>query len=98
MPLISSEPILSKETLEISFGNSDLCKAAPSSAKSTRFFSSQSIFAPRSKTTLTPFLLGQNPAKAGLETLSIIFKIIRDTTNKTPVLPADKLMLEFPFN
>ena len=88
--------MFNKETLEISFGNKDLYKADPSSAKSTKLFSSHSILAPRSKTTLTPFLLGQNPAKAGLETLSIIFKIIRDTTSKTPVFPADKLMSEFP--
>ena len=82
--------------MEILFGNKDLYKADPSSAKSTRFFSSHSMFAPKFKTTLTPFLFGQNPAKAGLETLSIIFKIIRETTNKTPVLPADKLISAFP--
>ena len=71
-------------------------KAEPSSAKSTRLSSLHSILAPRSKTTFIPIWLGHNPAKAGLLTSSIIFSIILEITNKTPVLPADKLISESP--
>ena len=38
------------------------------------------------------------PALAGLLTSLIIFKIILDITSKTPVLPADKLISDFPSN
>ena len=50
--------------------------------------------APKSKTTFIFFLLGHNPAKAGLLTVSIVFNNILEITKSTPVLPADKLMSE----
>ena len=56
------------------------------------------MLAPKSKTTALPFWLGHSPAKAGLLTSFIIFKIILEITNKTPVLPADKLISDFPCN
>ena len=55
VPFISSEPTFNKDNFGIVFGNKDLYKADPNSAKSTRFFSSHSIFAPRSKTTFKFF-------------------------------------------
>ena len=73
-------------------GNNDLCKADPISANSTKFFSSHSIFAPKSKTIFIPFLFGHKPAKAGLLTPLIVFKIILEITRSTPVFPADKVM------
>ena len=43
------------QTSGLSLGYKDLYKADPSSAKSIKFSSLHSIFAPRSKTTFTPF-------------------------------------------
>ena len=96
VPLISSDPTFNKATFGFSLGSNALYKADPSSAKSTKLSSLHSILAPKSKTTLIPFSLGHRPAKAGLLTSSIIFKIIRDITRSTPVLPADKLIFALP--
>ena len=64
----------------------------PINAKSIKFLSLHSIFAPRSKTTLIPFLFGHKADKAGLSMLSIIFKFNFEITNKAPVLPAEITM------
>ena len=80
---------------ELMSGKIDLNKADPISEKSTKFFSSHSTFAPRSKTTLISFLLGHNPASAGLLTSFIVFKIILEITNNTPVLPAERVISAF---
>ena len=81
----------------VSLGKSDLCSAAPIIEKSFKFFSLHSIFAPRSKTTLIPFLFGHKPDKAGLSMLFIISRFNLAITNKAPVLPADKTMSEVLF-
>ena len=64
-------------------------KEAPIIEKSIKFFELHSIFAPKSNTTLIPFLFGQSADKAGLSIFSIIFKFSLATTNKAPVFPAD---------
>ena len=55
-----------KATFAVSSGNKDLNKEEPIIAKSIKFLSLHSIFAPKSKTTLIPFLLGHKPDNAGL--------------------------------
>ena len=58
VPLISSDPILRSDTNGFLFGKKEIyISADPISAKSTRLFSSHSIFAPRSKTTFIFFYL-----------------------------------------
>ena len=47
------------------------------------------MFAPRSNTTLIPFLFGHKADRAGLSIFSIILRFNFETTNKAPVLPAD---------
>ena len=81
------------------YGNlkSDLNKAEPIEQKSIKFLALHSIFAPRSKTTLIPFLFGHNADKAGLSIFSIIFKFNLAITNKAPVLPAEIAMSDFLF-
>ena len=96
VPFISSEPIFNNDTFGFSFGNKDLYKAEPNSAKSTKLSSSHSILAPKSNTTFVFLLFGHKPARAGLLTSSIILSIILETTNNTPVLPADRLISESP--
>ena len=56
--------------------------------KSTKF-SLHSMFAPRSKTTLMPFLLGHKADSAGLSIFSIILRFNLAMTNNAPVLPAE---------
>src|SRR5210317_189086 len=66
-----------------------LYKEAPITEKSNKFFELHSIFAPKSKTTLMPFLLGHNADSAGLSILSIILRFSLEMTSNAPVLPAD---------
>ena len=66
-----------------SFLNKDLNKADPMLEKFTKVFSSYSIFAPKSKTSL--FMP------------SIQFKINLETISRAPVFPADKLISASPF-
>ena len=58
LPLISSDPIFSRASLALSSGNRDLKSEDPIIEKSIKFFGLHSILAPKSKTTLNPFLLG----------------------------------------
>ena len=58
-------------------------------AKSVKFFELHSIFAPRSRTTLIPFLFGHKADNAGLSIFSSIFKFNFAITSKAPVLPAE---------
>ena len=85
MPFSSSEPIFNKATLDFSSLNKDLNSEDPIIAKSIKFLSLHSIFAPKSKTTLIPFLLGHKPDKAGLSIFSIIFKFNLAITKKNSV-------------
>ncbi len=85
----SSDPIFNSATLGFSSGYSEVYKEAPIIEKSNKFFELHSIFAPKSNTTLIPFLFGQSADKAGLSIFSIIFKLSFATTNKAPVFPAD---------
>ena len=54
LPLLSSLPMFNNATVGFSFLKTALYKAEPSLEKSTKFFILQSIFAPKSKTTLNP--------------------------------------------
>ena len=54
LPLLSSLPIFNNATVGFSFLKTALYKAAPNLEKSTKFFILQSIFAPKSRTTLKP--------------------------------------------
>ena len=63
----------------------------------TKFFELHSIFAPRSKTTLIPFLFGHKADNAGLSIFSIILRFSLAITNKAPVLPADITISAFFF-
>ena len=92
MPFSSSDPIFKSATFGFSFGYKDLYRDAPIIEKSTKFFELHSIFAPRSKTTLMPFLFGHNADNAGLSILLIIFRFNLAITNKAPVFPADITM------
>src|SRR6056300_449637 len=89
LPFNSSYPILKRATLGVSLGYRDLYKEAPITEKSNKFFELHSILAPKSKTTLMPFLLGHNADSAGLSILSIILRFSLEMTNNAPVLPAD---------
>ena len=62
---------------------------APIIEKSNKFFELHSILAPRSNTTLIPFLFGHKADKAGLSIFSIILKFSLEITNKAPVFPAE---------
>ncbi len=65
--------------------------------KSHKFFSSHSMFAPRSKTTFMLFLFGHNPARAGLLIPGIVLRRSLDITNIAPVFPADNVISAFLF-
>ena len=54
-PLNSSSPTYNQATLGLSLSKSDLNNAEPIQAKSVKFFSLQSIFAPKSRTTFISF-------------------------------------------
>ena len=55
------------------------------------FFELHSIFAPKSKTTFIPFLLGHRADKAGLSIFSIIFKFNFEIKKSAPVFPAETI-------
>ena len=55
--------------------------------KSNKFFELHSILAPKSSTTLIPFLLGHNADNAGLSISWIILRFNFAITSKAPVLP-----------
>ena len=76
-------------TFEVSVGYNDLNTEDPIMAKSIRFLELHSILAPKSRTTLIPFLLGHNADNAGLSILFIIFKFNLAITNNAPVFPAE---------
>ena len=65
-PFSSSDPIFNNATLGLSSGYNDVYNDAPIIEKSIKFFELHSIFAPKSNTTLIPFLFGQSADKAGL--------------------------------
>ena len=67
----------------------DLYKDAPIIEKSTKFFELHSILAPKSNTTLMPFLFGHNADNAGLSMFSIILRFNLAITSNAPVFPAD---------
>ena len=97
VPLSSSEPIFNKATLASSFGKRALNKADPIKLKSSKFFSLQSMLAPKSKTILVPVLFGHKPDKAGLSIFSIILRFNLAITNKAPVFPAETTMSDCLF-
>ena len=57
--------------------------------KSDKFFELHSMFAPKSNTTLIPFLFGHKADRAGLSIFSIILRFSFEITNSAPVFPAD---------
>ena len=95
MPLSSSDPIFNKATFASSFGYKDLNNEDPIIEKSIKFFGLHSIFAPKSSTTLIPFLFGHKADKAGLSIFSIILRLSFDITNKAPVFPAEITTSDF---
>ena len=50
------------------------------------------MLAPKSRTTLIPFLVGHKPDKAGLSIFSIIFKFNFAITKRAPVFQAEITM------